>query len=256
VHLALQSEIKRQVAVLRAGGTIRQETRRWDAEAGVTEPMRSKEYAHDYRYFPDPDLPPVALAAEQVDEWRAALPELPARRRARFVEQYGLPDYDAGVLVAAKRVADFYEETARLSGNFKAASNWIMTDVLRVLAEQEEPDPASLKLTPAALAELIKLVDEKAINMPAAKDVFAELLAQGGAPREIVARKGLAQVSDSGAIAALADQVIAANAKVAEDFRKGKQAALQFLVGQVMKLSRGKANPQLAAELLKQKLTG
>ena len=253
VFHALKHEIQRQISVLEKGGAIQQETRRWDPDAGVTVSMRSKEYAHDYRYFPEPDLMPVVLDAKTVEQWRGELPELPARRRQRFIEQYGLPEYDAGVLVADKAVADYYEEAAKQSGNFKAASNWVMTDMLRSLSEKEM-EIGRVPITPKALAELIKLVDGKVLNMPTAREVFNILFEKGGEPAQIVKEKGLAQVSDSGAIEAIVDQVIAANAKSAEDFKAGKTAALQFLVGQVMRLSKGKANPQMAAEILKKKL--
>ncbi len=235
------------------GGRIVQETRRWDDEAGRTEAMRSKEDAHDYRYFPEPDLLPVELTEEQVAVWRAALPELPRARRARLVAEYGLPDYDAGVLVADKAVADFFEAVARASGQAKAASNWVMTEVLRVLAEREV-DLTALPLTPAALAGLIGLVENKTINMPSAKEVFGILMEKGGDPAAIVREKGMAQVSDTGALEALAGQAIAAHPKVVADFRAGKEPALMFLVGQVMKLSRGKANPGLVQELLRKLL--
>ncbi len=253
VFHALKYELQRQVAVLSQGGAIQQETRRWDPLAGVTQPMRSKEYAHDYRYFPEPDLMPVALAAAQIEAWRAQLPELPASRRRRMVAEYGIPEYDAGVLAADKAVADFFEDTARRCGNPKAASNWVMTDMLRALAEREM-EIGQARITPAALAALIKLVDEQAINMPAAREVFAVLFAQGGEPAAVVREKGLSQVSDTGALDALADQAIAANPRTVADYRAGKKAALQFLVGQVMKLSKGKANPQVVMGILRRKL--
>ncbi len=255
VHRALQYEIRRQAETLDAGGRIVQETRRWDDDAGVTLSMRSKEEAHDYRYFPEPDLMPVVLSAEEIARWRADLPELPGARRARFVADYGLPEYDAGVLVAERAVADFFERAAKASGNFKAASNWVMTEVMRALSETGRTI-GQIFLTPEALADLIRLVDAKTITMPTAKEVFAELIEKGGDPRQIVQKRGLAQVSDAGAIEALADQAIAAQPQSAEAFRGGKAAALQHLVGQIMKLSRGKANPQLAAEVLRRKLGG
>ena len=215
--------------------------------------MRSKEYAHDYRYFPEPDLPPVVLDAATVEAWRAELPELPAARRARFVQDYGLPEYDAGVLTADRTIAEYFEAAAQKSKNFKAVSNWVMGELLRALGEKGQTI-ADAKITPAALAALIALVDAKTINMPAAKEVFQVLFEQGGDPAAVVKEKGLAQVSDTGAIDGFAEQAIAANEKVAAEFRGGKEAALMFLVGQVMKLSRGKANPQLAAEALRRKL--
>ena len=252
IHRALEYELRRQVETLQAGGALVQETRRWDDEAGLTLPMRSKEYAHDYRYFPEPDLPPVMLDAATVEGWRA---ELPAARRARFVKDYGLPEYDAGVLTADRGIAEYFEAVAQASGNFKAASNWVMGEVLRALGEQGK-GIGEARITPGALAKLIALVDAKAISSSAAKEVFQALFDGGGDPAEIVEKKGLAQVSDTGAIDGYAREAIEGNAKVAEDYRAGKEAALKFLVGQVMKLSRGKANPQLAAEALRRQLQG
>jgi aspartyl-tRNA(Asn)/glutamyl-tRNA(Gln) amidotransferase subunit B len=217
--------------------------------------MRSKEYAHDYRYFPEPDLPPVVLDEATVEMWRAELPELPAARRARFMADYGLPEYDAGVLVADQDLAGFFEAVAKASGHFKAASNWVMGELLRALGEKEM-GIGDANITPEALAKLIGLVEARTIHMTAAKEVFQMLFDDGGDPAAIVEQKGLAQVSDTGAMDGFAAQAIAENAKVAEDYRGGKEAALKFLVGQVMKRSRGKANPQLAAAALKKQLSG
>ncbi|MBP1589838.1 MAG: Asp-tRNA(Asn)/Glu-tRNA(Gln) amidotransferase subunit GatB [Kiritimatiellae bacterium] len=253
IHRALEYELARQIALLDAGDSVKQETRRWDDAEGVTLPMRSKEYAHDYRYFPEPDLPPVRLAPELVEQWRAELPELPAARRARFVQDYGLPDYDAGVLTASRATADFFEAVAKECDNPKAASNWTMGEVLRALSESDQT-LADTPLTPHALAALIKLLDAKTINQPAAKEVFQILFEQGGDPDAIVKEKGLAQVSDTGALEGFAKTAIEGNPKSVADYRAGKQAALMFLVGQVMKASRGKANPKLAAETLKKLL--
>ncbi len=250
---ALEHEIVRQVSVLEAGGTISQETRRWDLDAGVTVPMRTKEDAHDYRYFPEPDLMPVALAAELVERWRRELPERPRERRRRFVTQYGIPDYDAGVLTAEKSMADFFEETAKHTSNYKAISNWLMTEVLRCLSETHK-DIADLRLTPRALGELIGLVDGGTLNSNTAKEVFAILLENGGEPGRVVESRGLAQVSDSGAIGKFVRQAVEENPKSADDYRGGKKAAMQHLVGQVMRLSRGKADPKVVAALLKQAL--
>lgn len=255
IHRALEYELARQMETLRKGGTLAQETRRWDDAAGITLPMRSKEYAHDYRYFPEPDLPPVVLDEATVETWRAELPELPAARRARFVKEYGLPEYDAGVLTADKAISEYFEAAAQKSKNFKAVSNWVMGELLRALGEKGQ-SITDAKIAPEALAALIALVDAKTIHMPAAKEVFQVLFERGGDPTAIVKEKGLAQVSDAGAIAGFAEQAIAANEKVAAEFRGGKEAALMFLVGQVMKLSKGKANPQLAAEALRRKLLG
>ena len=250
---SLRYEEKRQVLALRAGETIVQETRRWDVDAGVTSSMRTKEQAHDYRYFPEPDLMPVVLSRDQVEGWRAELPELPEQRRKRLIADYSLPEYDAGVLVADKAVADFFEATAKLTANTKAVSNWIMTETMHSLSEADM-DIVACALTPASLAGLIELVDEGTLNSTKAKEVFAELFEKGGDPRQVVEAHGLAQVTDSGAIEQFVDEAIAANAKSAEDYRNGRKAALQFLVGQVMRLSRGKADPRLAAQMISEKL--
>lgn len=253
VHRALAYEIRRQVKAVTAGERLVQETRRWDDEQGVTRSMRTKEDAHDYRYFPDPDLMTIRLGEEEIEAWRAELPELPRARRERYVRDHGLPEYDAGVLVADKGVADYFEAVAAACGNAKAAANWVMTEVMRVLSESDvEID--SFRVSPASLGKLIALVDKGTLNSTKAKEVFAVMLEEGGEPSEIVEKRGLAQVSDQGAIESFVERAIAENPKVVEDVRGGKTAALQFLVGQVMKLSRGKANPPMVLELLKSKL--
>ena len=253
VFNALSYEIARQVEVLESGGTIVQETRRWDVDAGVTSSMRSKEDDHDYRYFPEPDLMPVTLSDEQVDTLRGTLPELPAARRARFISQYGLPEYDAGVLVADRAVADYFEAVTSLGAGAKAVSNWLMTEMLRLCSERDM-DIGSVAVTPQALADLIGLVDAGTVNSTTAKELFGELFDNGGDPEEMVDQRGLAQVSDTGEIEAFVEQAMADNPKSVEDYRAGKKAAAKFLVGQVMRLSRGKANPQMVMELLEKKL--
>lgn len=250
---SLKYEIPRQIEVLESGGKIVQETRRWEVETGVTIAMRSKEYAHDYRYFPEPDLAPVVTSSEQIEELRRSLPELPRMRRERFVRQYSIPEYDAGVLTADVAVADYFEQSAKLSSNAKAISNWIMTEMLRLLSEKEL-DIRKVPVTPAALAGLVKLVDDKVINSNGAKEVFAVLFDRGGDPGQVVKEKGLAQVSDSGAIEGFVDRAIAENPRSVSDYLAGKDAAAKFIVGQVMKLSRGKANPQLVADIIEEKL--
>ena len=247
VQAALEYEIDRQAGVLASGGHIIQETRRWDSETGVTEAMRSKEDAVDYRYFPDPDLLPVVITPEQLEEWRAMLPERPAARRRRMMEEYGIPEYDAGVLAAERPIADFFEAVARACGNGKAASNWIMTEVLRLLADSGRTI-GTCALSPAALAELITLVGKGTINQPTAKALLDEIFEQGGDVRKLVAARGLAQVGDRDAIAGWVRQVLEANPGPVADFKAGKKAAATFLMGQVMKLSRGKADPRLANE--------
>ena len=255
IHAALEFEIARQTALLQAGGAVVQETRRWDGDLGETFSMRTKENAHDYRYFPEPDLLPVDLSEEQVEQWRKALPEAPEAKRARFQETLGLPAYDAGVLAAQKPLADFFEATLAAGAPAKLAANWIMGDLLRLLGAASL-DVADLRtVTPASLAALLRLVDAKTVNGPTAKALLEEIFEKGGDPEAIVKERGLAQVADSGAIEALARQAIEANPKPAAEFRGGKAASLQFLVGQVMKLSKGKANPKLAAEALRKLLS-
>ena len=253
IYAALEHEIARQTAVVSAGGVIQQETRRWDADLGETITMRTKENAHDYRYFPEPDLLPVVLDDETIDSWRKLLPELPSQKKDRFVEQYAIPEYDANVLSAQLPVADFFEKTIACGAQPKMVSNWIMTELLRLLGESGK-ELADIPLTPESFASLLKLLDKKTINMPTAKELFPELFEKGGDPEAMVKERGLGQVSDSGAIEGFAKQVIEANPKVVEDFLGGKGPALQFLVGQIMKLSRGKANPQMAAEVIKKQL--
>ncbi len=246
VRRALAYEVQRQIAASQKGEKLQQETRRWDDEAGKTFVMRTKEYAHDYRYFPEPDLLPVRVSEELLAEIRRGLPELPEAKRQRFVTQYGLPEYDAGVLVADGAVAAFYEQAAAKSKNPKAISNWVMTELLGKFAES--------RVRPEQLAELVGLIDAGQISGKIGKEVFAEMFATGKSPGWIVKEKGLAQVSDAGALEALADEAIAKNPKSVADFKDGNAAALNFLKGQVMKLSKGKANPQLAGEILTRKL--
>ncbi len=246
VRRALAYEIERQTVALQRGEKLQQETRRWDDEAGKTSVMRTKEYAHDYRYFPEPDLMPVTVDDAMLAEIRKLIPELPEAKRQRFIQQYGLPEYDAGVLVADAAVAKFYDEAAGQSKNPKAISNWVMTELLPKFGES--------KITPAQLAELVALIEGGQISGKIGKEVFAEMFATGKAPAVIVKEKGLVQVSDTGAIEAFADQAIAGNAKSVADFKAGNKAALNALVGQVMKLSKGKANPKLVSEILTRKL--
>ncbi len=248
---ALTFEIERQKAALSTGGRVVQETRRWDLDLGETISMRTKEDAQDYRYFPEPDLPPVVFTDDLLDGWRKELPELPEYKRIRFTTDYGLPEYDAEVLCAQLPVANFFEEAVACGAQPKNASNWIMTDVLRLLG-QTELEISDTPLSSAAFASLLKLVDDKVINMPVAKELIAELFEKGGDPAVIVKERGLLQVSDASAIEGFAREAVEKNPKVVEDFKGGKKAALQFLVGQVMKLSRGKANPKMAAEVIQE----
>jgi aspartyl-tRNA(Asn)/glutamyl-tRNA(Gln) amidotransferase subunit B len=255
ISAALDYEIARQLATVARGGVIVQETRRWDADLGETQPMRSKENAHDYRYFPEPDLVPVALGAEQVEAWRSALPELPSARRERMMAEYGIPEYDAGVLADAKENADFFEAAARACAPElgKTVSNWFMTEIMRLLSESGKT-VAQCALKPAALAELVTLVDRRVINGPTAKELLPELFREGCMPAVLVEARGLGQVSDTAALEGFVDQALAANAKSVADYKAGKKAAAGFLVGQVMKLSKGKADPQLVGKLVAEKL--
>ncbi len=259
VARAIDREIARQAALLDAGGTVLQETRLWNADRGETASMRSKEEAHDYRYFPEPDLPPLAVSSAWIAEARSALPELPDARRRRFVSAYGLPEYDAGVLTLSRDVAEYFETVARTSGNPKAASNWVMTEVLRKLkgaAEDGEGALAGCPVGPESLAELIRLIDAGTISGKIAKDVFERMWSSGEAPGAIVEREGLRQISDEAAIQTAVDEVVAANPEQVETYRNGKTSALGWFVGQVMRKTGGKANPRLVNDLLKKALAG
>jgi aspartyl-tRNA(Asn)/glutamyl-tRNA(Gln) amidotransferase subunit B len=253
VARAIDHEIARQAALLDAGGRIVQETRLWNADRGETVSMRSKEEAHDYRYFPEPDLPPLVVTPAWRAEVRASLPELPASRRRRFVAEYRIPDYDAGVLTLSREVADYYEATARASENPKAASNWVMTAVLRKLKEDERP-LAECPVAPPALAELLRMVEAGTISGTTAKDVFEKMWASGERPEAIVARDSLAQVADQAVIRRAIEEVMAENPKQVATYRGGKTGTLGWFVGQVMKKTGGKANPQLVNTLLKDAL--
>ena len=255
VRRALAYEIQRQTAALQKGEKISQETRRWDDAAGKTLVMRTKEYAHDYRYFPEPDLMPVVVSNDMLAEVRKGLPELPEAKRQRFIKQYGLPEYDAGVLVAEVTLAAFYERAAQGAKNPKAISNWVTTEFLGKLAEAKTSiDECPIR--PEHLAELVSLIEGSQISGKIAKDVFAEMFSSGKSASAIVKEKGLVQVSDAGAIGGFIEEAIAKNPKSVADFKSGNEAAINFLKGQVMKLSKGKANPQLVGEILLRKLKG
>ncbi len=252
---ALEYEIKRQGAVLRDGGRVEQETRLWDVDQGKTFVMRSKEEAHDYRYFPDPDLVPLSLPQEQLEAWRRDISELPATRQARFVQQYGLPEYDAGVLIASKPLADYFEACVSLFSQPKTVSNWVMGELRRELNAAHTPVERS-PVTPERLANLLQLVENGTVSLKVARDLFTELYATGKSPEQLVKEKGLMQVSDEALIGRLVDEVVAANPNQVAQYRGGKPAVLGFFVGQVMKASGGKANPGKVNELLKKKLQG
>jgi aspartyl-tRNA(Asn)/glutamyl-tRNA(Gln) amidotransferase subunit B len=253
VFRGLSFEEERQKEAVLAGEEIVQETRHWDEGRGVTVGMRSKEQAQDYRYFPDPDLPPVVIDSAWVDEIGAALPELPDARRMRLIEDYGLPEYDAEVLTSSQRVAEFYDACVCLHQDPKAVSNWIMSEVLRLLnAEGKEIDDTPL--LPEHVATVLKLISEGTISGRIAKDVFEDTFHSGRDPQVLVTERGLTQISDTDELSRIVTDVLAANANVVEDYRNGKDKALGFLVGQVMKATRGKANPQVVNKLLKEQL--
>ncbi|MDH4136020.1 MAG: Asp-tRNA(Asn)/Glu-tRNA(Gln) amidotransferase subunit GatB [Anaerolineae bacterium] len=253
VKLALDYEIQRQSRVLDEGGSIEQVTMGWDENQGVTVVQRSKEYAHDYRYFPEPDLPPLSISREWVEEIRSKLPELPAARLDRFIAEYGLSAYDAGILTADKAVADYFEACVKAYPQAKTVSNWITGELFRLIKETETNIEES-RITPAALAELLTLVEKGTINQNTAKTVLGEMLKSGRVAAEIVAEKGLAQISDVDELGRVIDEVIAVNPDQAAEYQAGKERLLGWFVGQAMKATRGKANPQLVTELLKEKL--
>jgi aspartyl-tRNA(Asn)/glutamyl-tRNA(Gln) amidotransferase subunit B len=253
VARAIDHEIARQAAIVDAGGRIVQETRLWNADRAETVSMRSKEEAHDYRYFPEPDLPPLVVDDAWREAVRASLPELPAAKRRRFAAEHRIPDYDAGVLTLSRDVADYFEAVAKASGNAKAASNWVMGAVLRKLKEDDRPLSSS-PVSPAALAELLALVEAGTVSGTTAKDVFERMWTSGEGARVIVEREGLGQVSDEATIAKAADEVIAESPKQVETYRGGKTNTIGWFVGQVMKKTGGKANPQLVNAVLKKKL--
>ena len=250
---AVEYEIKRQTKVLNEGGKIRQETRLWNIERGETAVMRSKEEAHDYRYFPDPDLVPLKLDDEWIDEFRANLPELPAVRTKRFVSDYGLPEYDATILTASKGMADYFEVCAKQFNQPKTVSNWVMGELMRELNNSGTAILAS-PITPERLVSLLQMVDKGTISLKVAREIFPELYSSAKTPEQIVQEKGLTQVSDEGALAKIIEEVLSKNPGQVAQFKEGKQQVLGFLVGQVMKASGGKANPGKVNELLRKRL--
>ena len=252
---ALEYEIKRQTRVLNEGGKIHQETRLWNVEKGETATMRSKEEAHDYRYFPEPDLVPLSISGEWIEELRKTVPELPAARQKRFVSEYGLPEYDAGVLTTSKGLADYFESCMRLFNQPKTVSNWLMGELLAELNRSGTAVDRS-PVSPERLVSLLKLVDNGTISLKVAREIFPDLYASGKTPEQIVKEKGLTQVSDEGALEKIIAEVMAKNSAQVAQYRGGKEAVFGFFVGQVMKGSGGKANPGKVNELLKRKLAG
>jgi aspartyl-tRNA(Asn)/glutamyl-tRNA(Gln) amidotransferase subunit B len=254
VERAITYELGRQARAVGAGERLVQETRLWDVEREETRPMRSKESAHDYRYFPEPDLLPLAVAQPWVDEVRASMPELPAVRRRRFERDHALSAYDADVLTQRKDVADFFEAAVAAGGSPKETANWITTEVLRIVREEKLDDALVIRdwpLTPSQLATLARLVERGTINRNTAKGLLPRLLRTGADPEALVAAEGLGQVSDRGALEHAVDEVLAGHPEQVEQFRGGRDRVVGFLVGQVMKSTGGKANPQLVQELLR-----
>ncbi|MBE6098140.1 Asp-tRNA(Asn)/Glu-tRNA(Gln) amidotransferase subunit GatB [Schwartzia succinivorans] len=250
---AIDYEIDRQTEVLEDGGHIVQETRTWDPNRGITLSMRSKEDAHDYRYMPEPDLPPIVTTDEQIEAYRKELPELPDARRERLEKEYGLSDYDAGVITASRPMAEYFDEVVAGGADAKLAANWIMGELAKHL-NAENKTIVDSPVEPARLAAMIQMITKGTISSKIAKTVFEEMWTSKDAPEEIVKAKGLVQITDTKAIEEIVDKVIADNPKPVEDYKGGNKKAIGALVGQVMKQSKGKANPQMVNQLLAQKL--
>lgn len=254
VAKAIEYEIARQIEVLESGGKISQETRGWDANRGVTFSQRSKESAHDYRYFPEPDLMPVVVDEAWEQRIRESLPELPLAKKRRFREQYGLSDYDATVLTTTRVMADYLEAAVKAGADAKKAANWIMGDLQALLTDAKQ-EIQECKVPPAGLAEMIQLIESGTISGKIGKDVLVEMFASGKGPKAIVEEKGLVQITDESALAAIVRKVLADNPQQVEQFKAGKDRVIGFLVGQVMKASKGKANPEKVNEILRKELS-
>lgn len=258
VEKAIEYEIQRQIEVIRNGGSIHQETRLWDAASQSTRPMRSKEFAHDYRYFPEPDLVKVKVSNERLESIRSSIPELPLARKQRLIEQYGIPHYDASIFVEDHNLADYYELccshlTVKSQKTFKLVSNWLMTEVLRILSERKI-GINELGLNPKFVAELVDYLSEDKISSRIAKDIFPEVLQNNISPAKIIEERSLVQISDSSALEALIDEVLASNPDSIEKYKSGRKNVFGFFVGQVMEKMKGKANPKLVTEILRKKL--
>jgi aspartyl-tRNA(Asn)/glutamyl-tRNA(Gln) amidotransferase subunit B len=254
VQKAIEYEVERQIKMLESGERIIQETRLWDLARGKTQPMRSKEEANDYRYFPEPDLPMLVIERNYVDKILKELPELPLQKAERFVREYSIPAYDAGVLTSDQETADYFETAAKFSGEAKLSSNWIMGELAARMGEASIEKISQTKITPEKLSGLIKLIKDGTISGKIAKTVFDEMFSSGGDAEKIVKEKGLVQISDTSVIEKAVDNVIAANAGVVAEIKGGKAGGIGFLVGQVMKATGGKANPQMVNELLRKKI--
>jgi aspartyl-tRNA(Asn)/glutamyl-tRNA(Gln) amidotransferase subunit B len=250
---ALEYEIERQIGVLESGGKIEQETRLWNVAAGRTEPMRSKEFAHDYRYFPDPDLLPVSIAEATIADVRREMPELPAAKRARFQSEYGISAYDAGVLTDSRALADYFEAAAHAGAPAKSAAGWISVELLRRLNDAGK-EISECPVKPAALAELLAKIEKGQITAASGKKVFATMFDTGKSAAEIIAAEGLAQITDTGAIEKIAREVVAKSPDNAAKYRAGSEGVFKYFVGQIMRETRGQANPQAVNEILKRVL--
>jgi aspartyl-tRNA(Asn)/glutamyl-tRNA(Gln) amidotransferase subunit B len=253
VQKALEYEIERQAKILDQGDKVIQETRLYDSTQGITFSMRSKEEAHDYRYFPEPDLVPVIVDEKWIAEIKSGLPELPEPKRERFVGQYGIPEYDAGVLTVSRALAGYYEECVALYNQPKVVSNWIMGELLREL-KNDSREIGDCPVKPGALADLLKLIDSGAINGKIAKTVFEEMYRTGKSAETLVREKGLTQIADASQIVKIIEEVMAANPRQLAEYRGGKDKLFAFFVGQVMKASKGQANPAMVNQLIKEKL--
>lgn len=253
VEKAIEKEIERQIDLIEDGKEIIQQTLLWNADLEDLFPMRSKEEAHDYRYFPDPDLMPVFVDENWKSEISKNLPELPDEKKKRFIEHYNLPIYDAEILTGSRTLAEYYENVIKVTNDYKSASNWIMTEVLKIINEQKI-DVKEFKISPIRLGELINLINNKVISHKIAKDVFAEMLINEKSPDEIVKEKNLTQISDTNELEKEIEKILDANPKDVQDYLNGKEKVIGFFVGQIMKATKGKANPQTVSEILKQKL--
>jgi len=253
IQKAIEYEIKRQISLLENGEKVVQETRLYDSTKDVTFSMRTKEEAHDYRYFPDPDLLPVIIKSETIEELRNSLPELPDARFKRFTQEFGLPEYDAEVLTASREIADYFEEAVGLYDNPKTISNWIMTELLREV--KEEDDIGTLSVTPERLAELLKLIDDGTISGKIAKDVFAEMISSGKSAKEIIEDKGIKQISDESELEQIVAGILEKHPDEISRYKGGDQKLIGFFVGQVMKATQGKANPKVVNEILRKELS-
>jgi aspartyl-tRNA(Asn)/glutamyl-tRNA(Gln) amidotransferase subunit B len=252
VERGIRYELERQAILLESGEPVVQETRLWDATRNVTAPMLSKEEAHDYRYFPEPDLSPLIIGEEWIDGIRSTLPELPEALEARLAATWGIPAYDARVLAATPPLARWFEEAAQVAGDGKLTSNWVMTEVLRLMKEGDsDGHPTHLPFSPADLGRMVKLISAGTISGKIGKIILEAMAAGGGTPEAIIESRGLIQISDDSALDALVEEALSAHPGPVDDYLSGKEATFQFLIGQVMKVSKGKANPNLLRERLK-----